>query len=211
MTTCKPFFGLTILSLSALAASAGAANIVLNPGFETGDFTYWTATPQVSGTLSVSTEPHTGTYNGNSNGNSDTLAQILTTVPNEHYDFSFWLAQAPPATAIEGPFNGFTAYWDGSPIAASVMTNIGPLAYTQYTYSDRIATTASTEIKFVLSQVPVDTSGICGSQVPGVWGLDDVVVQVHSAGSGSGVPEPSSIALALAGLAGLVGLNLRKK
>lgn len=52
-----------ILLLFAAYRPAAAANIVLNGGFETGDFTGWTLTNTEGGNTGVDDSvPHTGTY-----------------------------------------------------------------------------------------------------------------------------------------------------
>jgi len=97
----------------ALATSSVQANLITNPGFETGDLTGWTDTPAPSGSLfSVSASAaHTGDYAlwfGAVSGYNDTVSQTVATTPGATYKIEFWLA---------GNYESyFQADWNGSPL-----------------------------------------------------------------------------------------------
>ena len=78
-----------------LPAAAPAAELIVNGGFETGNFTGWTQSPAVSGSdFGVGQIPHTGTQNayfGATGSSFDAISQTFTTVPGASYALSFWL------------------------------------------------------------------------------------------------------------------------
>ena len=89
-------------ALLFLACAPANAGLVVNGGFETGDFTGWTvsgASFDCGSPSGISTiGPHSGTYSA-CFGNPDGLtfiSQTLTTTPGQEYAFTFWYAQQPP-------------------------------------------------------------------------------------------------------------------
>ncbi|HEY9153561.1 MAG TPA: PEP-CTERM sorting domain-containing protein [Opitutaceae bacterium] len=99
-------FRLISFACSALLAfgSLARANLLVNPGFETGDFTGWQVAG-VSEVLSHSPYAHSGTF-GASLGEG-TLTQAVTTTAGHVYDLSFYLKQIP-----EGDTQLLTLKWD---------------------------------------------------------------------------------------------------
>ena len=88
-----------VLLVSFVVAPCGAAELVQNGGFETGNFNVWTVTPASSGSLLAVNGslryPHTGTYAasfGAVGTQDDSISQTLATVAGQSYTFSFWLA-----------------------------------------------------------------------------------------------------------------------
>src|SRR5437660_11959785 len=81
----------------ASACDAIAGNLVDNCGFETGDFTDWTATPAPVGShFGVNSfSSHTG-FEGAffmaSDGFADSIAQSIPTLSGSTYTVTFWLA-----------------------------------------------------------------------------------------------------------------------
>ena len=106
---------LFVLSL-VLVVTAGlaSANLITNPGFETGDFTGWTP----SGNLAVNNlNPHSGTFAAQFFGGS--LSQTVATIAGVTYDFSFWSNDSSAGSltgltlngvAITSPDGGFPPY-----------------------------------------------------------------------------------------------------
>src|SRR5215470_14758930 len=91
------------LTLFAAMAAASflplrAANIVLNPGFETGDFTSWTVVPAADNATDLDTRgtPNTGDFaaefGSTTVGEFDTISQTLATIAGQTYTFSFFLS-----------------------------------------------------------------------------------------------------------------------
>jgi hypothetical protein len=177
-------------ALAALSFGYSAsANLVTNPGFETGDLTGWTA----QGTGVNTTKPHSGLYQA-SLGDHSTVSQTIPTVAGATYDLSFWIAHGPAGTD-----EGVGIFWNGSGVDGFALFDNQP--YFHLTYSGLVATGSSTEIRF-------DDFG--GLNDGGTIYLDDVLVTK----SGVGVPEPFStlwLALPLAGLLGFAGFRTAKR
>ena len=92
----------------------GQTNIVLNGGFETGDFTGWTVTGGgnfVDDGSSAGITPHTGIYVAEFGavGEVDYLSQTLSTTPGASYLLSFWLNSPDGETP-----NEFLVSWNGT-------------------------------------------------------------------------------------------------
>jgi flagellin len=175
----------TFVAGSALAD----ANLVANPGFETGDFTGWTLSGETRPDHSFVSSPahYPGwdewlPHNGNAFaalgaiGSDIALSQSFATTPGETYTFSFHLGSDG-----ETP-NGISARWNGSVVLAKTDEPETPghdlvhgppaNAYTIYSFTG-LATGPTTVIAFD------------ARNHRGWWALDDVSVTL---------PEPSSLA-----------------
>jgi len=179
----------------ATAASfcdAVSGNLVLNCGFETGDFTSWT----VGGNTLNSGGNYYGVdaFDANS-GNYGafmsqdlvdggtapvTLSQTLSTAAGSIYSVSFWLEQDTVPTA--GYTHAFYATFGGTTLLNLTPTVAVPGivgTFTEYTYSGT-ATGASTALTFSFEN---DDS---------YWSFDDASVTL----TGTATPEPSTWILA---------------
>jgi hypothetical protein len=171
-------FGAVLLALPSLAISAAAANLVSNPGFETGDFTDWTQGGDTSFTGVTSAGGPIPILSGNFSAalgpiTEGTLSQDISTVAGTTYVVSFWLYNGSDI------FNDFSGSFGGTQFSSA--TDIAAQDYTLYSFAVTASSTTST-LQFAFRN-EVD-----------YFGLDDVSVDV------SAVPGPT----AGAGLPGLI-------
>jgi hypothetical protein len=158
---------------------AVAGNLVVNCGFETGDFTGWTVLNNDGFTSVQSTfdlGPNSGTFYAalGTIGGDATIEQTITDVPGQTYLFSFYHG------SDGGQPNDFTAEWDGTPLLS--LTDLPATPYTLYSFTE--------------TGTGSDTISFLARNDPSFDALDDVVV--------SGTPEPASlplVAIALGGIA----------
>jgi VPDSG-CTERM motif len=180
-----------LITLAVAAAFSFAhpakANLITNPGFETGDFTGWTKVglADVIGTNS-GIAPHSGNFQARLF--TGTLTQSVATTPGASYTINFFLALASNQS-----HNSFSVSWGGVPILS--LTNQSPFGYTEYSFTET-ASTASTALVFSYNVV-----------IPfSVWFLDDVSVDP----TGVGVPDGGST-LSLLSFASIGLVALRRK
>jgi len=134
--------------------------LVLNGGFETGDFSYWTESGNFT-YCSVSTGSsyvHSGRYGAAMGPGSALgyLSQTLNTKSNQLYLLSFWLNSPDGQTP-----NEFTAAWNGTTLVDQV--NLGVTGWVNLQYPV-LATSASTLLQFGFRDDPT------------YLGFDDVTV-----------------------------------
>jgi hypothetical protein len=182
------FIILTLVGFSVMIPYATAANLVVNPGFETGNFSGWTLAGNTGFTAVDTTNPHSGTYSAHFGAiGSDTLltqTQNFATTPGAQYTLDFWLRNDG------GTPNDFSVTWGVQSLVSQ--TNLGPFGWTEYQYSI-VAPGASTALQFGFRQDPA------------FFHLDDVSLELKS------VPEPVSMLLLGFGIIGLLGARRLKK
>lgn len=175
---------MAMVMAAGCVSGAQAANLVINGGFETGDFTGWT-TGEVSFPQYIVTSPvEEGTYAAQIAGFSygpDTLSQVITTTVGQSYALSFWYLQD-----IAFP-NGIDVTWNGSSIFSMIDEAVSGYQYV----SAIVLGTGSDTLVFTAYNDPAFTY------------LDDVSV------SGA-VPEPSTWAMTIVGF-GLLGATVRRR
>ena len=180
----------SIIALSALCSVASAAELAINGGFETGNFSGWTQFGN-GGFTSVQGGgvEHTGSYGaffgpvGSVGGIQQTIAASIGDVVT----VSFWLH------TFAGGTNFFSAVFDGATLM-SVSNRATTLNYTQFTFAGITVMNNNPTLSFSFRHDP------------GYHFLDDVSVQTDD---GPAVPLPTGAALASAGLA-LLGLRRRR-
>jgi len=106
-------FGLDDITVSA------APQLVLNGGFETGDFSHWALSGLAAGTAVITNadDVHSGTYGAQlqASGGWGSISSKISTAPSQSYLLSFWLSN------FEGGLpNQFTATWDGATLVNEV-------------------------------------------------------------------------------------------
>lgn len=191
-----PLLGFGIFGLIVLiGSSAQAANLVVNGGFETGDFTGWTEGGNLGATYvgNSPNAPFDGSFAAQLGavGSDNTLSQVLATTAGATYTLSFWHIYSPGA----GPPGDFSVLWDGTTVYSQISTNPpSPQTWTEYSFN--VTGTGS------------DTLEIDSRNDPSYQGLDDVSVV---AGSLSAVPLPASLPLFGSAMLAFAGLAFRRK
>ncbi len=125
---------------------ATAGNLIANCGFETGDFSAWVQSGDLSFTT-VENVPHSGIW-AVYTGPVDSLGYIsqnLPTNPDGVYNLTFWLANNSTP-------NHFQASWDGVVIFDAA--DMPDFFYTQFEFDGLVASTDSTELKFGFYNLP---------------------------------------------------------
>ena len=143
-------------------------NIVSNCGFESGDFTGWIQSGDLSFTgVATYAAHHAGVGSGNQGaffgptGGLGCISQAVTT-PSFNYDISLWLSnQSQP--------NEFQVFWNGA--AISDWLNAGNSDYQQLSW------------KGIFTSPATSTLQICFTNPPSYFYLDDIVV-VATPGAG---------------------------
>ena len=188
--TCLYAAALAAVALaSGQPAHAAPINLVQNPGFETGDFTNWTVSgsPPNIGVDDYFLDVHSGNYGAFAGNDVQTgLSQVIPTVVGATYAVSFWL------NVQQG--DAFGGYVDATFGGQPVVTLTEPAendTFTEYSAS-LVATSTSSTLAFTFRQPE------------GYYGFDDVsVTETSGPPPPPSVPEPGSLALLAAGLAGL--------
>jgi hypothetical protein len=185
---------------SSSICDAVSGNLILNCGFEMGDFTDWTVTPAATSpdlnvTLNIPNSGSDDARFGAGGGENDLLDQTFATTSGDSYTVSFYMDSGAEVSA-----NGqFVANWNGGnilTITGASGTGTGPdtAGYEFYTFTET-ATSGSTDLEFG------------GNTKSSFYHLDDVVVTQNP--TTSAVPEPSSISFAVAGLFGILLMGRR--
>jgi hypothetical protein len=187
----RPGHAIAIGLLAALLSTGPAeANLVVNPGFETGDFTGWT----LGGNTILADVGGFYTRSGNFGAafgevtTPGTLSQTIATSPGASYTIDFWMKNLAGAFNSPNTPNFFSVSFGGNLLAS--LTDAAPFDYTEFTYNV-VASTSSAVLEFTFRSDPA------------AWYFDDVSV----VGS---VPEPGTLGLFLAGLAVLGLMRARR-
>jgi hypothetical protein len=199
------FSGAILLCTSA----AFGANIVLNPGFETGDFTSWTEHTCTSincgaqGFFVVGTDPHTGSFAAETRCVSascldpvvgDWISQPLTTTASTAYTFSFWM---DPVNSSLDPTVEIDVFWNSNKVGSFVSE---PGGYHQFIIGGLVASGSTSLLE------------LTGRHDPATVYIDDICVSSSSdCGTASVVPEPTALLLMSSGLAGIGIFALRRR
>lgn len=170
----------TFLAAGLVCGAASATELVVNGGFETGDFTDWTQSGAAYYQF-VHDYPaylHSGNYGVDTGETLSGLEQTILASAGDVVTVSFWLRSGG------GLFNSFTAEFDGVELH-SFTSEPGPTSFTQFTFSNITVTNNNPTLSFSFVH---DIA----------WYIDDISVQTVD---GPLVPLPTGAALATAGLA----------
>jgi len=122
-------------------------NLVANCGFETGDFTSWTRSGDLSSTFIEGGGGHSGTFALLAGPTSlGFIAQILATTPGASYSLCYWLLN------LGGPPNRIQVSWGGTVIQD--ISDQQPWGDFIQLCDDVVAPSDTTELKFGFQQVP---------------------------------------------------------
>jgi hypothetical protein len=174
-----------LIAIAALSfVQPASANLVSNPGFETGDFTGWTQFGNTGFTGVSPINPHSGSFEATFGpvGSSGGIFQDLSTMGGTSYDLTFWLATGGT------PPSHFEVSWNGVTIAGSIIDNPHVFEYTEFSFTGLLATGPSTELRFTFLQ--------------DFWQLDDVSVNAAAA-----TPEAFSTIWLAIPLIGMIGFR----
>ena len=185
---------LTTLTIALLAGTAlrAKANYIVNGGFETGDFSGWTASGNTAGGIFVRTtgspggyDPHSGTFFaavGPAGPPLGFLSQTFSDTPGQSLEITYYLASngATP-NEFQTLYDGSTLF-DQSNIPATGSSS--PWPYVKYTFAETATGSDTLEFGF--------------SDPPSVLAFDDVSVEPVSS-----IPEPVSLLTFGTALAGL--------
>ncbi len=113
--------GFLVLAVALVAAASSVAaaggNVLVNPGFETGDLAPWfdqTGLPVVT-----DDEAHTGTFSVAAFG-GDSIRQNFAAVPTEDIiELSLWVKR------LGGPFDSYSFYYDDGSSTNGLINGIG--------------------------------------------------------------------------------------
>lgn len=185
-------FGLNSLPQNA------RADLIVNGGFENGDFSGWTPGPAGFPQYIVTDPVHGGTNAAQIAGFSDnpnTLTQNIATTAGTAYSLSFWRYQDPMNPTIDYFPDGqtfLTVTWNGVSIFDESYSGVYAGApYQNFTFS--VTGTGSDVLQFISAQDPAFTY------------LDDVSLNVAA------VPEPSTWAMMILGFAGVGFMAYRRR
>ncbi|MBC7773551.1 MAG: hypothetical protein H7210_13735 [Pyrinomonadaceae bacterium] len=172
---------LVVLAAAAAFVGTASANLVSNPGFETGDFTGWTVFGDDDFTFVDDGFTRTGDFSGFFGPlTSGGIEQVLTASAGDQIDVSFWMA------SFFGDIpNAFVVTLDGQVIAAGA-------DFTEFDYTEFTATITTTTNNPVLN--------FTFTNPPDFFMLDDVSAEI--------VPTPGAVALL--GLGGLLAARRRR-
>jgi hypothetical protein len=179
---------LIAVALTAWCPLQTRANLIVNPGFETGNFSGWIFNPGPSSSSGVdNSNPHIGTYAAVLDATTgpppvEELSQTVATTPGTFYNVSFWLSNSGTTgtRSFIASFGGTTIALGGSPA----------FPYTEFMFTVQVTGTSS-----VMDFRDFNNGG--------AWYLDDISVTARS------VPENASTWIfLLLGVTTTIGLNL---
>jgi hypothetical protein len=165
--------------------SANAQNLLVNPGFETGNFAGWTlsgstAFEGVSSTFA--TTPYAGSYSAffGAVGSYNVISQTIATTPGDTYNISFALDNSG------GPFSEAYLNWGGTQVWD--LQPSGTFGWTQFGLNEQAAGSSIT-VSFGFEQVPsyfnLDNTSVVDLSQNGSF-----TPILNTTGVGNPIPDP---------------------
>ena len=203
MTKALQILSASVAMLFITLSVASAQELTNNGGFETGDTSGWVEFPTANSTFNISTDANSGSFAGEVFNNDLASSAVVkqanigvgTVNPGDMLEVSF---SAKGDFVVGGvAFAEFFSEVAGGGVSSSEILSGGPIFTSSETdYQDfTFNVTAGPDVSGgVTLQFGATTGGATGSTA--VLFIDDVSVSV--------VPEPSTAALMLLGLVGLI-------
>src|SRR5262245_59353174 len=137
-------WGAAALVLATFFAGAAQANLVTNPGFETGNFTGWALSGDTSFVFVDKFSPHSGSFGAalGTVGSTASITQTLATTAGVSYDIEFWLNTAVTPNFFSVSFGGIVL---DSLTNITTSPSILPPVYTLFSHT-AVASSASTDL-----------------------------------------------------------------
>ncbi len=175
-----------------VATHFASANVVTNPGFETGDFSGWTQTSAASGSFFGvgNTGPGTGGTGSSiaffhaSGTLNDAISQSFATMPGSLYTLSFFLNVTGPSSSAS---NDFRVFFDNTLVF--FRTDINP-GFGTFTFPV-LTNSSTTALRFE------------GRNAGGTTFFDDISVEPRIAAAPDSGSTLAMLSLALLSLVGL--------
>ncbi len=173
-----------------LCGGPASANILVNPGFETGALAPW-ALGNDFGAIEfwnvISSDAHSGTYSATARGNNEIVQMFAPVATSDIVEASMWLKM--PETGV-----AFISLYYSDASSGGTIFNIGA-DWAQYDITSLLDPG-----KMLVGFGVYGCSGCSGASRTL---MDDAVINTR-------VPEPATLALIALGLAG-IGVSLRRK
>ena len=184
------------LAIAAGTPAAAAVNMVINPGFETGNFSGWTL-EDTSGNTRISAIGHNGSAYRADLGSVDLngINQNIATIAGQEYNFSFYV-RGDAISQSANPSNRFQAFFGSNKVygATNLPANGGVYGLQSF---NLFVTSAVTNIRFAV----LDEANFIA--------LDDVSVTAATATTPA-VPESATWGMMILGMS-VVGFAMRRR
>lgn len=190
----------TAVAVAVILGGSGAAraDFIVNGGFETGNFSYWTHTSDGGDAVSPSSlAVHSGQFGAvlQPRGGANGLSQVVTgLIPGNLYTVSFWLSNL--SNTGSGSFSAIVSSGGHPLVSVAIPRSTPAFPYTEFSH-DFVATS------------PTATVSLSYQTAPGQWLLDDV--SLTAAPSTSVMPAPPSAVGLLSGLVAMGIVQRRRR